>query len=107
MIKSDIWLYPTVFKETFCITGLEAMKSECLCITTDCGSLPDIIGDKGVIIKGDINDEKIQDEMINKLKFVMNNKLIKDRLLEKAEKYSQKFSIENLTDSWIKNYLTI
>ena len=30
LLKSDVWLYPTNFPETYCISALEAMAAGCL-----------------------------------------------------------------------------
>jgi glycosyltransferase involved in cell wall biosynthesis len=50
---SDIWLYPCVFQETFCCTALEAAVSKTLVIVSDRGALPEIVGDRGIVIRGD------------------------------------------------------
>ena len=39
LLGADVWLYPTDFTETYCISCLEAMCAGCLVVTTDTGAL--------------------------------------------------------------------
>lgn len=48
---SGIWLYTTNFVETFCLSALEAQEAGCLCITSNIGSLPEIVGNRGIILE--------------------------------------------------------
>lgn len=60
--NADIWLYPCVFKETFCITALEAAISKTLVITNDLAALKETVGFRGIVIPGDVRsiDWKLQ-----------------------------------------------
>ena len=104
-LKSDVWLYPTHFHETFCITAIEAQAAGCLCATIDIGSLGEVVGNRGVVVSGDIKEESIRDKLITKLDFVMKNKIIKERMIEKGKEYSKRFTIDKLSESWRKKYL--
>ncbi len=46
------------FKETYCISALEALMAGCICITSDLGGLTDTIGDRGVLITEPIHSEE-------------------------------------------------
>ena len=50
---TDIWLYPCVFQETFCLTALEAASSGCLVVCSDLAALQNTVGDRGILISGD------------------------------------------------------
>lgn len=52
MLEADLWLYPTAFLETFCITALEAQAANLKIVASRCGNLPNIIGDAGVTVPG-------------------------------------------------------
>jgi len=52
--SSDIWLYPCIFNETFCLTAFEAAITKTFAITTNLGALKETVGDRGVLL--DIND---------------------------------------------------
>ena len=105
-LKSDVFLYPTDFQETYCITALEAQAAGLLCVTTDIGALPEIIGDRGVIVKGNINEESVQDEMIKRLRFTMDNQEIKTRLCQKAVEWAKQQTYTHLAREWRDKYLS-
>lgn len=103
-LKSDIWLYPTNFVETFCITALEAQLAGCLCATVDIGSLGEIVGNRGIIVK---NDDNITNNLIKKLDYVMNNTIVKERLINKGQEWAKQLTYENLGLSWRKKYFNL
>lgn len=51
-MKSAVLAYPTDFEESCCNTTLEAMAAGCPIVTTDLASLPETVGDAGILIKG-------------------------------------------------------
>jgi glycosyltransferase involved in cell wall biosynthesis len=98
--KSDIWFYPTHFTETYCITALEAQASEVLCVTSDIGSLPEIVAERGIIFKEDSTDE----EILQKLFSILDNQELKNKLLIKAKEWALKQDIESLCNEWVEMY---
>jgi len=66
MGSSEYWLYPTGWSETYCITALEMMYSNVICIYYPLAGLKDTIGDHGIQISNgnevqsilDLTDEK-------------------------------------------------
>ena len=65
--KSHFWYYPLHysdwnkdpggFRETFCITAVEAQAAGCLCVARSSGALGETVGDRGVLIPRDTKDE--------------------------------------------------
>ena len=98
-----MWLYPTDFTETYCITAVEAQASGCLCVTMDVGSLGEIVDDRGVVVKGDIKDKKIQENILEKLFEVMDNKELKENYVTKAKEWALKQNYESLALEWSQN----
>jgi glycosyltransferase involved in cell wall biosynthesis/tetratricopeptide (TPR) repeat protein/predicted O-methyltransferase YrrM len=56
---SDIWFYPCIFMETFCLTALEAARSKTLVVTNNLAALQNTVGNRGIVIPID----KMEDVM--------------------------------------------
>lgn len=95
-LKSDIWFYPTDFKETYCITAVEAMCSKCLVCTISLGALKEIVMGKGILCDYPINNEK----MLNKIFFVLEKPYLKNNFIEKAYNWAIEQSFDKLAKDW-------
>jgi len=60
MLRSDVWLYPTSFHETSCITAIEAQAAGVACVCSDLAALTTTVGDRGVLIPGDPRSPEYQ-----------------------------------------------
>ena len=98
--KSDIWFYPTNFLETYCIAAVEAQASEVLCVSSDIGSLGEIVGGRGVTFPGDSTDEF----MLEKLFSIIDDPERKSALTDKAKDWAMKQDFDTLIDDWIEMY---
>lgn len=65
-LQADIWFYPCVFIETFCLTALEAALSKTLIVTSNLGSLVDVVK-SGIIIEGDASTINWQNKALQNL----------------------------------------
>lgn len=50
LYECDVWLYPTSFRETYCISALEAQASGALCVYAPLAALPETIDDRGIAL---------------------------------------------------------
>ena len=100
-LKSDIFLYPTNFKETYCITAVEAMASKCLVVTVDYCGLGEIVKSKGITVPYPIKDNI--DELIRKLFFVLERPHLKQHFIETAYNWAINQTYEELANDWITN----
>ncbi len=96
--NSLIFIYPS-FYEGFGIPILEAMINRVPVITSNISSMPEVIGDTGILIEP-TKEESITDAMI---KLTNNSELRKD-LISRAEKRSKLFSGENACKQYIDLY---
>ena len=94
-LKSDVWLYPTNFSETYCITALEAMCAGCLVACTSVAGLQDTVGDRGVMAS-----QGKTDELLKKLLFVMERGELKEHYIKKAREWAIKQTYESLAGEW-------
>ena len=100
-LKSDIFLYPTDFQETYCITAVEAMISKCLVVTVDYCGLGEIVKTKGITVPYPIRDNV--DELIRKLFFVLERPHLKEHFIETAYNWAIDQTYEKLAEDWINN----
>jgi GR25 family glycosyltransferase involved in LPS biosynthesis/predicted O-methyltransferase YrrM len=71
--QSTIWFYPCKFKETFCLTALEAALTKTLAITNDLAALQDTVGSRGIVIPGDASLQEWQDTAFTKICEALDN----------------------------------
>lgn len=96
--KSDVWLYPTDFKETYCITAVEMQMGKVLCVTSKLAGLIDTVADRGVLVEGNPIEKKYQDTILSKLFLVLENPNIKNFLIDKAYTWAKQQTIENIAN---------
>jgi hypothetical protein len=66
-LSSDIWFYPCIFMETFCLTALEAALTKTFVICNDLAALQNTVSNRGVIINGNPMDPDWQSTALNKI----------------------------------------
>jgi GT2 family glycosyltransferase len=73
MMSSNLWLYPTAFHETSCLSGMESLASLCIPITTPIGALPETLSIPGPdgqrmamadFVTGDCTTQEYQDAFV-------------------------------------------
>jgi GR25 family glycosyltransferase involved in LPS biosynthesis len=103
--KSQIWFYPCKFKETFCLTALEAAITKTLAITNDLGSLVDTVGDRGVIIPGNTFSKEWIDEALSKIiDYLDNPNKIKEKV-ERNFEWALKHSWKDRCKYFLENFV--
>ena len=65
---AEFWLYPCKFEETFCLTAVEAAITKTFVITNGLAGLGETVGDRGLIIPGNVLDILGKMNVFNKLK---------------------------------------
>jgi len=80
--RAEVWFYPCIFEETFCLTALEAAASKVLAIAPPLAALGETIGVRGVLIPGNPMDLSWQDRALKELFLVVNDRARKDALIE-------------------------
>ena len=88
---SEYWLYTTNFNETSCITGMEMLMSEVVCLYYPIAGLTDTIGEYG-----------IQVQRGNEIDTIINlSEERKNELRYNGKKYAINCSWEKRAESWI------
>lgn len=102
---AEYWLYPCTFKETFCLTALEAAISKTLAITNNLAALQNTVSDRGIIIDGDPSTLEWQNNTIEKIKEIFNNKQLQSLKIEENYKWASKLTWENQANKLLNNYI--
>ena len=102
---SEFWLYPCTFKETFCLTALEAAISKTIPITNNLAALENTVGDRGIIIEGDASTKEWQMRALKELFNIMDFTSKKNIIIERNYNWSKKLSWKNQANKLLNNYL--
>lgn len=102
---SEYWFYPCTFKETFCLTALEAAITKTLAITPPLAALQNTVGDRGVIIDGDASSQEWQERALTEIFAIMEDGQRKQSLLDKNYNWACELSWENQANKLLNNYL--
>lgn len=73
MQEAEIWLYPTYFSETYCITAVEAQLAGAIPITSRLAGLESTV-QSGPVIEGDVHDPAVQQAYIDATVFLLKEK---------------------------------
>ena len=103
LLISDIWLYPTDFTETYCITALEAQAAGLLCVSTDVAALKEIVANRGILVSGNGSDPKVREKMLQELFRVLRDSKEKERLVESGRNWAHSQGFDELADEWIRD----
>jgi beta-1,4-mannosyl-glycoprotein beta-1,4-N-acetylglucosaminyltransferase len=90
MSTAEYWLFPSIYPETSCITALEMLMSEVICIYYPYAGLSDTIGENGIQIKPG-------NELQNLFGITIANKI---KLKKNGRKYAESCSWEKRAEIW-------
>lgn len=96
-IKSEYWLHPTEYEETYCITAVEMQYAKVIPITTNQSALTEIVGNRGILF--DVNET--DDAYVHIIKG-MRNTSYKEVLKNKAHNWAKQQSWNVRILDWIK-----
>ena len=100
MQEAAIWLYPTYFTETYCITAVEAQLAGAIPVTNHLAGLADTVK-SGVILEGDVRDPEVQKKYaemtINLLTMEKNER---ENLHKLVKKNAPRRSWDDIAKQW-------
>lgn len=91
METSEYWLYPTHWPETSCITALEMLMSEVICLYYPVAGLVDTVGDYGISVE--------QGKEIDTIDNLTNS--IKTTIIARGKEYALSCSWKNRYTTWL------
>lgn len=101
-LSADVWFYPCVFQETFCLTAFEAAASKTLMITTDYAGLKTSVGDRGVLIPMETPSAEWLDKMVDTVFTVLRDTNKKQELIDRAYQWVSNMSWENRANALLE-----
>jgi hypothetical protein len=105
--SADIWFYPCIFMETFCLTALEAALTKTFVVTNDLAALQNTVADRGVVVKGDAMTLEWQTSALEKIFEYMDPLNIdkKMNLVERNYEWASRLSWENQAKNLLNKYI--
>ena len=98
---SDVWLYPTRFWETYCITALEAQLSNTIIITSDLAGLQATVADRGILIEGDSYTQTYREEILKATFSILKDDFLREQMTEKAHQWAIHQTWANRAVEWL------
>jgi tetratricopeptide (TPR) repeat protein len=83
--KSDIWFYPCVFMETFCLSALEAAISKTFVITNGLAALEHTVGGRGLVLPVAAIDDVYSNEWKDRVIREITPYLLGEKTVEKND----------------------
>jgi glycosyltransferase involved in cell wall biosynthesis len=109
-MESKVWLFPTWFSESFCISSIEAGMSKCALLSTDFAGLSTTVGSAGILFPVDglsRNGEypesyttRFVDEAVRLLTDDGYRQLWANKAYEKMKEYQW----DKIADGWLKEF---
>ncbi|MEB3189190.1 MAG: glycosyltransferase family 1 protein [Snowella sp.] len=99
--SSIAFVYPSLY-EGFGIPPLEAMACGTAVIGANVSSIPEVIGNAGLLF-----DPKSTDELVDQLLFVLENPLKRDNLINKGKQQVKKFSWDKTAKETVEIYRSL
>lgn len=104
-MKSMLWLYPTDFKETSCITAMEAQAAGCLPICTGLAALNETVGERGVLIKPYNMEARYEVDFLAAVKRALENPEDRMMMAGAAREYAlRELSWAGVARQWVDHF---
>jgi predicted O-methyltransferase YrrM len=103
--RAEIWLYPCIFQETFCLTALEAAATKTLAIGTPLAALGETIGDRGILIDGNPMTVDWQSKALKDILDVLGDSERREKLIEQNYEWACKMSWKARGEEFARLYL--
>ncbi len=104
-ISSEYWFYPCTFRETFCLTAVEAALSRTVCITNGLAALENTVGNRGICVPGDPTTKEWQTRALDALFSIMENQAKREELVEANYNWASKMSWSNQAQKLVNEHL--
>ena len=98
---SDVIVYPSIkvknWEEQFGYSVLEGMSNGLAAIVTDCGSLPELVGNAGIIVP-----QKDVEKLAEAMEYLVRDREKLNEYKKMSLERAKEFSLENVAEKWRK-----
>lgn len=102
---ADIWLYPCIFEETFCLTALEAAATKTLAIGPPLAALQETIGERGILVPGNPTTSQWQENVLKILEYLQLHPESKELLIQRNYNWAINTTWKKQGELFIRNFL--
>jgi glycosyltransferase involved in cell wall biosynthesis len=102
--ESKVWLYPTWFSESFCISALTAGLAKTAILTSKYAGLISTVGDAGILLEGDSKSEEYLNNFTAEAIKLLKDDDYRITWANKAHKKMQEYSWDIIAEGWIKQF---
>ncbi len=99
--SATAFIYPSLY-EGFGIPPLEAMAAGCPVVASNSSSIPESVGDAGLLF-----DPRNSDDLAEKIDSIINNKDLAAQLIEKGKARARRFTWEAMAQKIYEHYKTL
>jgi glycosyltransferase involved in cell wall biosynthesis len=96
--QADVWLYPTHFQETFCMSAVDAQLAGCICIASSVAALTETLADRGVLIQSNPGTVEFEKEVMSAVDDALNGRL--EHLRAKAKLWAARRTWSVQASAW-------
>lgn len=99
----DMWLYPTYFMETFCITALEMQAAGVIPLSSQLASLSETVADNKLLIKGYPNNYTYGHEFLGRLSYITTDlsEEGRQRMRMQGRRKAERYTWEAAYKKWV------
>ena len=98
-LGAGVWMYPTWFSETSCISAMEAQAAGLRIVSSSVAALNETVNNRGILIPGDWTSEEYKSKFIAESIKALNNPDDSDRVY--LQDYSKNnFDLNELASDW-------
>lgn len=103
-LSASVWAYPTAFLEVSCITAMEAMAAGVAILTSECGALPETVGDRGILVPGHLRTESYHRQFLGHLVSLLQSKEWRAEWGAKGMAHAPTLSWEKVAEDWLAEW---
>ena len=99
-MESRVWLYPTRFHETFCITAVEAGFARCPILSSSLAGLTSTVKEGGILLKGDAYTKEYRKEFVTHALRLLHDDHYHSYFANSANKRMARFTWDAVAKQW-------